>query len=143
MYGEFKIEETEVCGIVEQGIRVKKLQNRNTSSILLYVPLRGFRNSATCIFGSSVYCTLPWDRGPGGQWSIAMDLNWRHSGIILIDSLLPIPQYGGGARVEQELLEGYGIRAVVMAQRIQRLRAGRAAVGYVPSPSPAHCSILP
>ena len=37
-------------------------------------------------------------------------------GLLLIDSLLPIPQYGGGASVEQELLEGYGIRAVVMAQ---------------------------
>ena len=37
-------------------------------------------------------------------------------GLILIDSLLPIPQYGGGASVEQELLEKYGIRAVVMAQ---------------------------
>ena len=37
-------------------------------------------------------------------------------GMILIDSLLPIAQYGGGARVEQELLEEYGIRAVVMAQ---------------------------
>ena len=37
-------------------------------------------------------------------------------GMILIDSLLPIAEYGGGASVEQELLEGYGIRAVVMAQ---------------------------
>ena len=36
--------------------------------------------------------------------------------LILIDSLLPIPQYGGGATVEQELLDRYGIRAVVMAR---------------------------
>ena len=37
-------------------------------------------------------------------------------GLILIDSLLPIRQYGGGASVEQELLQKYDIKAVVMAQ---------------------------
>ena len=40
IYGELKIEETEVCGIVEQGIPGNYSKNMNALSILLYVALR-------------------------------------------------------------------------------------------------------